>query len=400
MNPKKIFFPLFLGILLIIGLFSSLNTVQATNYEWIIDGGGEIYYANEIGTEPSIDPIRVWYGNPHMIYSDGDIWWGYSAPHIGDEMFIGALGDVLNQDVNYLDSDTMVSADLWTKAHSTTLNSKVRITAYYSDGSNSYADSGLINYASGWVNVDYGVGWVSSGKLIKNFRVSIISPSSAGNITAIDDISIIGTQNPEIPSFIWYLNPNPISITVSTFSALQGQGYVFYGNISGQIPNANGTFYAYSDFHATILGSISNGLFSFSLTPRNYLVDTIEWFHISLITSGGNVDFWIEGTWVYNGYTEGGGGEEGNIPNTNVPISTFINFILLLCFIVLPAIGFGFYCGFKNVNPLFGFIGALTILTAVGYLCTLVPLWFFATTIIVDVVLGLYIFNSSRSGMG
>jgi hypothetical protein len=298
------------------------------------------------------------------------------------------------QNIDYLDSDTVQFIDLCARSDGNLYGLKINIV--YSDRS----------YTSKIINSTWTTTW--QHQIFSNFitpskyiiQIQIYCSFQHGGIVNIDNVGLWSSIQSDKSRFTWNVSPLPLNKTGFICSVRQHQNYVFTGklyDINGELTEDGSFQVLYNS--GSVTGTITNGVFSFSISERSGATDFVEEFDIQIDLNSEQLSFELTFNWMYSGSGYGTGGE-GNIPNTNVPISTFINFVLLLCFIVLPAIGFGFYCGFHNVNPLFGFIGALTMLTAVGYLVTLVPLWFFATTIIVDVVLGLYIFNSSRSGVG
>lgn len=302
------------------------------------------------------------------------------------------------QNIEFLDSDLVHFLEM--RAYTSAIsNIGIKVNIIYSDRSYTTKTMNLTSVGS-WQQLIFS-GFISPNKYI--VQVQIMLATYYPQYVNIDDVFLWASTPTSFKRFTYSVTPIPVSKTDVMFYGHENVNYVFSGYVwNNNVLDESGTFIVQSIYGTSPnSGSFTNGQFSFNIPSRSYATagDHEEMFYITIVVGDESMIFGITARWISEGNIPNEGGN-GNISNTNIPIETFINFILLLCFIVLPAIGFGFYCGFHGVNPLFGFIGALTMLTAIGYLCTLVPLWFFATTIIVDVVLGLYIFNSSRSGVG
>jgi len=367
---------------------------------WVASYGGTLNIALDdfiIGGTTGQTEINTtsqpWFDNNEGIedylYSGINIAFGYSGTcHYYTQYFSMPL----RQKFDYLDTNFIYNASLWYYA---IIGASLEWRFIYSDGSESF---GLLSMtgSSTWTQLDYS-NYVLPNKLLVEIKLRIIGDTN-GSWIGIDDISILSEVLKENASvFTWEIYPTPTVIGTNSFSAYQLQSYTFTGYVknSSGLLEEDGNF-TVSHSKGVTSGNMTNGVFFFTIVARNGISDFNERFTFIIMTEENEIyNIQIDGHWINIAPTPT---DEGNIPNTNIPVTTLTDFMILFMFIFAPSMIFGFYCGQHNVNPIFGFLCAFNVMSLIGVISTLVSLWVILVTIILDIVMGLYLFEKSKGG--
>lgn len=87
----------------------------------------------------------------------------------------------------------------------------------------------------------------------------------------------------------------------------------------------------------------------------------------------------------------------GYIPNTQITVMSFTNFMIQFFAIVVPSLVLAFYAGKHKVNPLMAFIAGVSIMSAIGFATGLVSIMMLFVVVVIDIVIGIFLIEKSRS---
>jgi hypothetical protein len=305
--------------------------------------------------------------------------------------------NILGQLINYLSTDNLTSVSLYSKT--TSLNNvSIQCRFFFSDETMTFFTNygHEFNSTSGWNSINFLFSpYVPAGKLITSIQL-IITNADEDSFIYFDDVSMLSTtQDTGIPRFLWYLIPAPYDygsdIISNDFTGYTGQDYLFCGtfyNSTGGLSDT-GIFTATSPLDFSTSGSVTNGVFSFTIPARPYsyyLALQNETFTITLTLPSGIWKFYIYAFW----------GMQINQPYSSPPpfipeekSGNLMDWVVMFCIIFLPAILFagGIYENNKQqdaiyISPVYGLIAGLVLSVGIGVYTTFIPIWILILMII------------------
>lgn len=297
------------------------------------------------------------------------------------------------QNINYLDSDTIHFIDLYAISDGGSYG--IKINLIYSDRTWS---SKIVNSTgtTEWQHYIFS-GFVTPNRYV--VQIQILMSFQHTGVINIDDVGLWSSLQSDKARFTWTTLPLPINSTGFIANLYQSVSYTFYGklyDINGELTE-DGSF-SVSYLGGSKSGSVTNGLFNFVMPTRETASYFSEEFLIQINLGTEELQFEITINWEYSATIANPDENQGVLPNTNIPVTVFISFLLLFFIVAVPSLVFGFYCGQHNVNPLFGFVAMFNIMSMIGVISTLLNLWTLLIMIILDVVIGIYLFE--HRGMG
>lgn len=336
-----------------------------------------------LGTAPIGAIVDVDYIGHNLVWGRNSNGSGYIGYDESTAQFI--------QDIDYADTDDLHYFDLWAYAQGDA-NIGVKVVFVYSDRTH---DTKTLNITASdsWVHLNYGKSWISSNKYLINIQISLANYYSA--YVNIDDIGLWSEVPANYVRFTYSVSPSPIQTTTFAFTSYQGVPHVFYGYLwdENQTLTEDGT-YSVSTNYGSTSGSITDGQFSFNIVSRVSSTggDITEQIIITMTVNGEIIVINITATWLY----AGGQGDTGDGDTyINTPV---MNFFVMFIIVFVPPLGLAFEFSAKGVNPMLGFIGGLLLMTAIGYMSGLTPLWFLFICILVTVLFMLAMFRSFARG--
>lgn len=344
-------------------------------------------------------------------------WWGLENNRAFIDNTVSRTGQIsckvnssawVLQEINFLASDNGTTFWCYAKTDETANYAQVAGYLFYTDGTWSMHEFEINNATSyNWVLLNF-TGYKLAGRVINRvgFCINMQDDLWSGKSVWIDDTSLFANVAVTTSSFSWQMSPTPIEY-VFNFGArcLQHTPYSFLGqvnDINGN-PTETGTF-SVTHSKGSNSGTIINGVFNFPIIARESVGNFSESFYVSINVPSKNFTATISIEWIYVGYgTDSGGGISGGgtIPNTNVPISTLATLILMLFLLFVPSFLLAWVAGKAGINPILGFLAGFNVMSLIGVVSHLLDFWIYFGVIILDIVLGLYTFEKSRtSGIG
>ena len=279
----------------------------------------------------------------------------------------------LRQSINYLDTDYIhyVSGFFYSNYGSEV---GIRCIIGYTDGTISYKIEN-ISADSTWEYVNFGKSFINTNKYIN--KVSFDVYSYISDAVYFDDVGLWASVELGYTRFGYTLSPYPISISYTSFHAYQQVQYImscYLYNASGGL-SENGT-YQFSDNMGFTTGDFENGIFSYVLTKRVSTQNFDEEITITIILTEEVINFQISATWQYVEAEDG----------VDVTSEVITNFMFLFIFIFVPSL---FLAGITATVgiPIVGFISGLTMMTSIGKIVGIVPLWFLFVMVLVVALL-------------
>lgn len=294
------------------------------------------------------------------------------------------------QSVNFLNSSSVIFVDCY--VNMTEISScYMNVAVQYSDGTISSRFIQITD-ADEWVHVNFGSGFITDNKMIVEIRIQPVENSGG---TALDDgqiyIDDVGIWC-DVPStglsrFMWTLSPPPINgYNGFAGSCYTNTIYTFHGwiyDVDGELTES-GTYYASSSISGTWNGNIASGSFVFTIPKRTS--EGIEHFGITINIQSQVFVVDIVITWWGLGTPTPSG---GTLPYSNVPVSTFVQLILILVVLLAPSLVVMFECSKHNYDSVLGFLGTFNVMAILGTSVQLINIWILIAVIIVDVFLGM-----------
>lgn len=324
-------------------------------------------------------------GNPELDMIGQNTVFGHSGNGSG---YIGYDESTASfvQDIDYVDSDTIHFFDLWAYTpYASSVGVKVNII--YSDRT---WDVKTVNITqvSTWEHLNYGSTWIDDNKYIIQIQISL--SNYINQYVNLDDVGLWSSQPAGTYRFTYSLSPAPTEKSIIAFTCYQRVAHTFYGYLwdENQSLTEDGTYSVVTDYGATS-GSIVDGQFNFGLQARSSTTTFTEQIVITMTVSGEVIVINITATWTYTGEAE----EEGVYITT--PIK---NFFVMFLIIFVPPLGLAFEFSARKVNPMLGFIGGLLLMTAIGYMSGLTPLWFLFVCLLITILFMLALFKSFWHG--
>lgn len=293
------------------------------------------------------------------------------------------------QNINFLDSNTVTNLTCYVSGSSVPRNIKLKMNVIYSD--RSFSTKTVIvtsNNEYDWKFMNF-TDIILPNKII--IQIQFVLPEQTDYYVHVDDISLVASIPVTQTRFSYTLTPLPINQTGFTFTVYQKTTYIFNGflyDLTGN-PTENGTYILITS-KGSQSGNIISGVFSFVLTQRLGIAD----FQESIIIQINNT-LTIQLTAIWKFIGSDGFEDDGNLPNTNVPVSTFITFLIYTILLFAFPFVFTIYAVQKapQINPLFVFLIGFNIMALIGMISTLISLWVLIVMMIIDVVYALYSFE-------
>jgi len=289
------------------------------------------------------------------------------------------------QYIDFLDSDMVHYINLYVYGADIAYNEGLKIRLLYSDGSIDEKTVYVTGDGSSWEELNFGKNWIDSNKYIS--LIYIFGTSSMSYwIFSIDDVGIWCSIPYGYSKFAFTISPYPIEKGSYDFDAYSQTIYTFTGyfyNVTDLSLSINGT-YQLSDSFGLHVGNMTNGLFSLQLNKRTYTGSpyTLEYLSITIITEYEIFNVDIGAYW----YPVSG---EIEIPDVDVSSDLILNFFMYgIFFLAIPLTVSVSVGGATNSSlGITTFIGAETLMGAIGLSIGLIDLWFMAVIIIIDAVI-------------
>lgn len=291
------------------------------------------------------------------------------------------------QDITFLDSDTVHFVEMWVYGCEVSKGEGIKIELVYSDRSMSEKTVYAVGDGSSWENLNFGHAWIVNDKYIVQIRIYMAVASQDCNI---DDVGVWSSFPLGFKRFYFTISPYPIHKGVFDFTAYQLQNYVMtcylYDENNSLTESGN---YQINDMTGITSGSFNNGKFTYTLNKRSSSSDITEQIVIIIIVGEEIMEFEITGYWEYV--------ESAYIP-TPERGEAIANLTIMFTFIFVPSI---FLAGITNKAgiPVIGFIVGVVLMTSLGYICGIVPIWFVFVSVLSIVLLLFAMIKTGRSIM-
>lgn len=247
----------------------------------------------------------------------------------------------------------------------------VGVTCYilYSDRT---TDTKTVNLSNNdtWVEVNFGQSFLDDGKYI--VRVGFSCAYSGTTSLLCDNFGIWGNKADPPTRFDFSVSPEPTQQSTFSFTAYQGVVHTFTGNLYNSTGSKveNGTFIVTTDT-GTSNGTITNGVFTFTLSARTGLMDYYEEIGITCdITDPASDSFATTITALWDKT-----GSSNNNTSSSDQIADYLG-IFLVVFLPALALGGGLATN-KETSSLapMGFVAGLVIGVLMAVLTGFIPSW-------------------------
>ena len=256
----------------------------------------------------------------------------------------------------------------------------IRCIIAYTDGTSSSKIEN-ISADSTWEYVNFGKSFINSNKYINKISFDVYSYIS--DTVYFDDVGLWASVEFDYIRFNYNLLPYPIAVSYTSFHAYQQVQYImscYLYNASGGL-SENGT-YQFSDNTGFTTGDFEDGIFSYVLTKRVSTRNFEEGITVTVILAEEVINFQITATWQY---VEA----DVDVPDVDVDSNLILNFFMYGIFFLAIPLTVSVYVG-GATNPSLGittFVGAETLMGAIGLSIGLIDVWFMIVIIIADVLL-------------
>lgn len=281
------------------------------------------------------------------------------------------------QDTDLVDTDYIYYCDLYYYAVDCS-DMDLEFIVYYSDGSTDTKTKSLAVNGT-WTYLNFGVSWIDADKYISmiGFRLTEYN----WDTLYIDEVGLWSSIPVGSSDFEFTISPYPIWIESTWFSARMNVQYVMtcylYNSTGGLSDSGN---YTIIDNMGTDSGTFTDGVFTHTITPRQYTTDSTEHFIITIITDDGYVyTFDIRALWDYVGGSSG----DGSGDNDGIPVTDVANFVVIFFVLFVPGILLS-----QAIKPaIIGFISGLCLGVVTGVIVNIVPFYALFVVAIVLVLL-------------
>lgn len=252
---------------------------------------------------------------------------------------------------------------------------------YFSDGSFYYENFDLTTDTWNYLNLTS----IPQNKIIIAVGFNTQAGLSTGNndkVFYFDAFKLLSEieDSDDLTVFDWLLTPTPLTKNADSFSAYQQIDYLF----TGYFGSDNGTFTVTSTKGSTS-GSITNGVFSFSISQRYGSGNLTEIFSIVL---NGEFTVRINALWIGEFWTNN---TDTNMANWG---TNLIYWLVVFCVVFLPAFLFTLLShegkdesGTYPLSPIYCMVGGLTLSIGIGVFTSIVPVWLLILMVIVIALL-------------
>lgn len=336
------------------------NTAKSGTYSMYVDN---FYFGLTIpnGQTDFTEDTIPWWSTQDYLYTGINYLLGY----IGQcSAFIGygdSKGSII-QDIDYLDSDKVSGLTMYAYKNYA-VDVGVKVNLIYSDRSYS-SKIILVTTSNNWQLLNFS-GFVLPNKSI--IQIQLLLDDIYPTYVNLDSVSLLATVDVNTHSFIWNVYPDGITKNTWGFSQYQSVTTLYTCQVFNDTGNLAGDgTYTVSTNKEHLTGIIMNGLFSFTLSARNYLMDNTEQIIISYTCDNGNNSGTVNITaqWIYAGGSGGGGNDEQEMMNR---LNLIINFIIYFCVYFVPALTIVGITHDK-LDPVIGLISGLILSSLVGWL--------------------------------
>ena len=361
---------------------SAVNSFTARIYS---GGGGPPVglYVDYVGL--IVEVGYEWLDNPSFEGSQTEIntktspWWSYDSDAAPYFYGIGTYGIGINgitsgyhhyygwnngksiyQTIDFLFSDRVKGICLYA-SYIANATGNIKITLFYSDGSSSYKTQTYIDSYANYQFINFS-GFVTAGKVIRYVSIQVLTGDST-QFTSIDCVSLLADVPRGMNAFSWDLNPIPYSRGNNSFWAYQGINYVFMGYVR----NSSGYWIGTGSFNVISgvgvqTGTITDGVFYFTISARSALVDFSETFIITVTSTSANFTVNINAWWIYSPATP-------TSPSSETLINSIASIVTIFLFMFVPALLLAQMAG------IYGLISGLIMGSICLYIGGMIPLW-------------------------
>lgn len=263
----------------------ALQIDASTSADWYLD---DVEFYVDVGSEQSeIDmSSSPWYLGAVSQNNFGYINTVTGRTDTYSVQFSGtSTSQFLGQNIAYLDTESVYYIDCYVYGADVADSDGFKCTVLYSDRTSTSQTRYVTGNGTSWEYLNFGKTFISEGKFI----IAVWFSQLTSGTFLLDDFGLWSSLDSDTDRFDFTVSPSVISSTEYSFSAYSSSAYTvtcnFYNSTTHTMTD-NGTVTITTDMGQTTV-NMTNGLFTFQLSDRDYFGSPYTLEHISIVVVTG-----------------------------------------------------------------------------------------------------------------